>query len=731
MANKEATVFIVDLGSSMGKKHNGRTQTDLEWSLPVVWDRIANIIHQGRKTDQTAVIGFRTNSTNNVLASNHPDTDDYDHINVAFPLKTILGSDIADLREFFRPSQIEAGDILSAIVVAMQMITVHCRALKYKKRIVLLTNGDGAMEPDTGNDIQKQLVKEDILLSILGVDFNDFHGGFQEENKAPQKKLNEEQLCNLVLEASGTMTPVYKAVSELGIPSHRTVRAVTTYKGTLTIGHIGKFEEQSMKIEIQQWPLIMPATAQSAKTFLVQREDKEGEHAGGSAESSATLQQSAPKEGEETLLPSKRTYGKQIEDPTAPGGKIDVDKEQLEKGYVYGRTAVHIGTDDMGVVNLDTEAGLEVVGFVARDKFDRYLEMSKCSLIAALAGNEKYAMALSSFIHGLIETEQFAVARFVKKDNTPPHLVLLTPFTEDGYEALITSELPFAEDMRSYKFPPLDKVVTVGGKNLAQHRTLPSDVLMKSMSNYIDAMDLSSFGTTDTGDATEYAKMEDIYNPVVNRITQVIRYRAINPLDPIPEPYEVLTKYSKPPSALLESAESALNAVKKAGDVKKVPPRQFKRKREPEKPLSGLDIDALLSGEKRQRIDPANAIPEFKQMLEKASDVAAIEDAAKQLARIIETTIRDSVGDMGYQRAVEALGTLREELQEIEEPDIYNALAQELKTKILNGTLGGERTEMWYNIKIRKLGLLDSSVSERSKVSPEAAKDYYKVKPNA
>jgi hypothetical protein len=40
MADKEATVFVIDLGASMGKKTQGREMTNLDWSMQYVWDKI-------------------------------------------------------------------------------------------------------------------------------------------------------------------------------------------------------------------------------------------------------------------------------------------------------------------------------------------------------------------------------------------------------------------------------------------------------------------------------------------------------------------------------------------------------------------------------------------------------------------------------------------------------------------------------------------------------------------
>jgi hypothetical protein len=46
MAGKEATVYILDLGASMGRKRHGRDHTDLEWALDYVWDKITTTVCQ-------------------------------------------------------------------------------------------------------------------------------------------------------------------------------------------------------------------------------------------------------------------------------------------------------------------------------------------------------------------------------------------------------------------------------------------------------------------------------------------------------------------------------------------------------------------------------------------------------------------------------------------------------------------------------------------------------------
>ena len=46
MADKEATIYIVDIGLSMGRKHYGRKQSDLDWAMEYVWDKITSTVCQ-------------------------------------------------------------------------------------------------------------------------------------------------------------------------------------------------------------------------------------------------------------------------------------------------------------------------------------------------------------------------------------------------------------------------------------------------------------------------------------------------------------------------------------------------------------------------------------------------------------------------------------------------------------------------------------------------------------
>lgn len=120
------------------------------------------------------------------------------------------------------------------------------------------------------------------------------------------------------------------------------------------------------------------------------------------------------------------------------------------------------------------------------------MSMSRSGLIIASRIDDMAAFALSSFIHTLYELDSCAVARYVAKDNKSPVLLLLSPNIEPDFECLLDVELPFAEDFREHKFPSLDRIATISGKVLKEHRNLPTEKLSSAMSDFVDAMDLSS-----------------------------------------------------------------------------------------------------------------------------------------------------------------------------------------------------------------------------------------------
>lgn len=96
--------------------------------------------------------------------------------------------DLRKLHELIKPSSTGDGDgqfpiftqlllmnysndikAISALVLAIHMINNYCKKLKYKRKIVLITDGEGAMNGDGIDQITQKLKQDDIELVVLWV----------------------------------------------------------------------------------------------------------------------------------------------------------------------------------------------------------------------------------------------------------------------------------------------------------------------------------------------------------------------------------------------------------------------------------------------------------------------------------------------------------------------------------------------------------------------------------
>lgn len=95
--------------------------------------------------------------------------------------------DIRRLRDAIKPSQTNRGDgrcpltslidcietylisAISSVIIAIQMINTYTKKLKYKRKIVLVTNGTGPMNNEQLEEIQKKIEDDGIELVVLYV----------------------------------------------------------------------------------------------------------------------------------------------------------------------------------------------------------------------------------------------------------------------------------------------------------------------------------------------------------------------------------------------------------------------------------------------------------------------------------------------------------------------------------------------------------------------------------
>lgn len=174
-----------------------------------------------------------------------------------------------------------------------------------------------------------------------------------------------------------------------------------------------------------------------------------------------------------------------------------------------------------------------------------------------------------------------------------------------------------------------------------------------------------------------------------------------------------------------------VGGVAYANAVRVAPPKVTgKRQREPsKKPISNIDIEAILAEgilSRKKQITQDNSIPAFKQALRllnmESDDEKHFVSAVEDMRKVIHSLIRDSMGDQHYDRALENIGVMREQLIGLEVPGLYNEFLQDLKTKLKSGALGDDRRDFWFKIRFPgKLGLIHKDQSEYSDITEDDA----------
>lgn len=359
MADKQAFVYIVDVGSTTAKQNHGRPESDLAWSLPYFWDKITTTAQASRKTWCVGVIGLRTDETKNKFEGD----DGYENISILKQLSPIELPQLKELKDEIEPSNTDNGDAMSAIVIAGEMIDEFTKKNKYTRRIYLITDGQGPVDGDDIDEIANRLNDLDIELIVLGVDFDDPDSGFKEEDKPQLKATNEAILKSLVTKCKkGDFATMKAALDELETPRVKPVKLVKNYDGALTLGDPAQFPS-AISINVERWPVTKVSRPAAATTVVVKSEP-------GATQSTHTLQDEAGEVGHDDFqfnsVKQERTY--KVNDPGALGGKRDVEYEYLAKGYSYGSTAVPIAESEWDITSLGTSKGFSIMGFVHMDK---------------------------------------------------------------------------------------------------------------------------------------------------------------------------------------------------------------------------------------------------------------------------------------------------------------------------------------------------------------------------
>ena len=156
-----------------------------------------------------------------------------------------------------------------------------------------------------------------------------------------------------------------EAIDDTMVPRVKQSRPYKTYTGQLTLGD-PEIYVTAMSIDIERYFRTHRAVPASASSFVIRSDLSIEEASVSTLDDDVAMGGTSGPEGGFAAVKTARTY--KVNDESAPGGKRDVDRDELARGYEYGRTAVHIAESDENVTKLETIQSFTIIGFIPCEK---------------------------------------------------------------------------------------------------------------------------------------------------------------------------------------------------------------------------------------------------------------------------------------------------------------------------------------------------------------------------
>ncbi|KAG8743939.1 ATP-dependent DNA helicase II subunit 2 [Ceratobasidium sp. 414] len=435
--------------------------------------------------------------------------------------------------------------------------------------MVLVTDGETPLEIEDWEATVDKINELAINTTIIGVDFDDEDFPFVEPDKSPVKRVNENFWTQFIDRVeSGQMGTCAYALHETSRPEPRPTKSAMS-NNVFRIGDPESMPGQAIEIAVKTSKATAIVRPHSMKKFA--KRDVAGAREGGMDWEST--QQGARGDHKLYVELKRRTdyvvklpesshetednEGEEEEKQESPGEVVE--KETLVKAFKYGSTWVPC--EEGHFEGLHTRKGIEVHGFIPESTYRRYFSMGEVQYIYADIGSSRAQVAFSSIVHAMFKKGLMALVRWVSRNDSDPKMGVCR--AEPGeVDYLMWVQVPFAEDLRRFSFPSLERYVSKKGEVLTEHPYIPTSEMHSAMDNWVDSMDLMDAGPKgEDGNRAEWFDLTQSFNPAVHRIKQALFHGAVVPdleADPVPPPHPEVTKYMEPPKRALRQAKSAL-----------------------------------------------------------------------------------------------------------------------------------------------------------------------------
>ncbi|KAH9259684.1 hypothetical protein BASA81_002106 [Batrachochytrium salamandrivorans] len=565
-------------------------------------------------------------------------------------------------------------ELQDAMQLARECIAAKTKKLKYKRTLVLFTDGSkcsNLVRLQREKDQMEQY--EAVNWEVFGIDFG-FAGRAAElvDGEANLVQVFGEECIRAITRAED----MFKL-------SKRVVGQVKKWKGELEISPfcklhcvmVARVAEDKLKSLVKRSRLVLDGDEFRGKVdeFL---ETSRGE----------------------VKMDRKYTSGEDV------GRELDV--EERSRAFRYGKDLLPMFPADEEQMKLkDTASCLKVIGIIPASELTRQYMISATNCIVADPGSANSQQGFSAFVIGLRELGKVCTCRFVPKDGKAPKLVALVPGqTSQGIDCLWHVQLPTMEDIRDYQFE-----TSASNGSLTAVSKMEEEITER----YVKAM---TFGRNDAVETKQFDP-EATFNPYIARYWEVVHFKAVHPELPVPPTSHLVSAMiSVDPKMLNRSARSARQFKKVLGLNRLVQRKELSAAidisapRVREQPIDGGEEED--GGEAVWFPDEEKALVEFVGNINPVEDFWSIMgregmelDAIRQLKQVVLDMVGPTTGDaIYYAKALDCLKAMREACIKAKSEQTFNDFMLALKDGLLFESLD---SEFWKRMAEEQIELID------------------------
>lgn len=490
MADKEATVFVVDLSLAASPK-----------AYNYMFDTLAAKLVKGLKTDYVSVVAFHSSRTNHALA----ETGKFQGINVLVDFEAPTYNQVKRVKEELVPENYhlpDTSDGFQALVFSVSLFE-QTRRKAFKRNLVVITAWDSPMESISDTKIAALLnLTKDLALNlvVIGPDLTSHN---------PASGQSDWISISCQFDQSHVLSLKEAAFLSRNCPPVKKTRPMPTYRGDLRFGadfskllsdkRYDPSEDDSCLVwKVEVYPAAKSEIAlNSLHEYIVDgdkivRVERNTKQFVWEKNSLANAEEALGEENADDKLFDKVYLG---HDSTVPGFKFS------------NFDLLALDSDLRDASKLDISSEFDIFGFLKINSIPYcYFTDDASFIVPEKSSSFKNTFTHFAFCQTLFEKQIAPVARFVRKQAKEVEVGAMIPVkVKDGSDfsyCYVFIRLPFKEDEKIGNFPRLAE------KNRAQAEN-KEDLKETNRSKLDDLMDsfvneCTYVGKDDLDDTRDY-----------------------------------------------------------------------------------------------------------------------------------------------------------------------------------------------------------------------------------